>query len=181
MFLFVGDVMFHSSLHTSILNTLQNSQTLAFPILCTFLPHLVIQLTSTVCFPAHPCSTGSLPNPSQFLPPCGTLPNGPTLGANSTWTPFPFASCPIASPLWYMRSLFHVAPVVIPAGKAVIKSAYRIPKGPSCEHIDGNPNRYTAPVLPTHLPYFKSNQLGPLSIIPIDNKVNIPSTTQSTS
>jgi len=45
--------------------------------------------------------------------------------------PLPLASAPIPLPRSYMRPLSQVAPVVIPAGKAVLWSLDRIPRGPS--------------------------------------------------
>ena len=45
----------------------------------------------------------------------------------------------------YMRSLFHVAPTVTPAGKAVAWSAKRRPSGPSWRHREGKPTSTAGP------------------------------------
>lgn len=109
--------------------------------------------------PIYPCWSTYVPCPSQVLvhgveiglpsqlrPPAGILPSGPIEGPSTTLTPFRRASFPRARPRLYIRSRFHVAPVVSPAGKAVIRSAKRRPSGPSCRHRAGNPESIAGPI-----------------------------------
>ena len=67
--------------------------------------------------------------------------------------PLPRASAPKAKPLAYIRSLLKVAPVVIPAGKAVILSVVAIPSAESSKQRLGMPNLRADPVLPVQRPY----------------------------
>lgn len=91
----------------------------------------------------------------QFLPPRGFRPMGPTVGPNWILTPFPRASAPRARPLAYARALFQVAPTVIPAGKAVLRSVFDTPKAESCKQRFGIPNRGADPVFPAQGPMYR--------------------------
>src|SRR4051794_13394055 len=65
-------------------------------------------------------------------------------------TPLPRNSLPRATARWYISDLSQVAPVVIPAGKAVTLSVEATPSAESCRHSWGKPSRRALPVFPTH-------------------------------
>lgn len=95
-------------------------------------------------------SAGSAPKPSQLRPPLGFRPIGPTVGPSKMLTPLPRASLPMATARWYIKSLSKVAPAVMPSGKAVTWSDWRMPLAPSSRQSTGNPTRSAEPVFPLH-------------------------------